>query len=106
MDDHERRKYLRDDQFAGEPLEAVIEEGNGFISMVGAVLINHSDGGMQIVADMSPNLAMGKLVIVYLNDGLSLKKNRVETIIVWMSENDGKARLGCEFTYPIMGIHF
>lgn len=106
MDDHERRKHLRDDRFTGKPLEAIIEDGNGFISMPGAVLINHSDGGMQIAADMNPNLAVGKAVILFYNDGLSPEKKRMETVIVWISENDGKVRLGCEFTYPIMGIHF
>jgi len=106
MDDHERRKYLRDDQFTGKLLEAFMEEGHGYISMTGAVLINHSDGGIQVGADMNPNLAVGKVVIVSLNDGLSPEKKRIETVIVWISENDGKVRLGCEFTYPIMGIHF
>lgn len=106
MGNDEKRKYQRDSRFAGKPVEAIVENSNGYSPVSGAVLINHSDGGIQIVADMSPNLAVGKVVVVFLKKENSSEKKRVETIIVWMSENDGKIRLGCEFTYPIVGIHF
>lgn len=105
MDNHEKRKYQRDGRFAGKPVEAIIEDGEGYTPIAGAVLINLSDGGMQVGADINPNLVVGKAVVLFSNDGLSSKK-RIETVIVWMSENDGKVRLGCEFTYPIVGMHF
>lgn len=106
MTDKEKRRHARDDRFAGKPIEAIVGDRNGYNAISGAALVNHSDGGMQIIAEMNPDLAVGKVVILFFTDGVSAEKKRMETVIVWMSENDGKVRLGCEFTYPIMGIHF
>ena len=106
MDNKEKRKYSRDDRFAGKPVDAVVEDGEGYKPISGAVLVNHSPGGFQITAQMSPNLAMGKVVVLFINKEHSPEKKRFESVIVWMSENDGKIRLGCEFTYPIVGLHF
>lgn len=105
MADNEKRRYTRDDRFAGKPLEAIVEDGNGFNAISGAALVNHSDGGMQIVADLSPNLTVGKVVIVFINEESSSKRKRLETVIVWISENDGRVKFGCEFTYPLRGVH-
>lgn len=105
MDDNEKRKYSRDDRFAGNPLDAIVEDGSGFNAISGAALVNHSDGGMQIVADLSPNLTVGKVVVVFINEESSTKRTRLETVIVWISENDGRVRFGCEFSYPLRGVH-
>lgn len=102
----DKRRYPRDDQFAGTPVEAVVNDGRGYNPISGAVLVNHSEGGFQIDADMTPSLAMGKVVVVFIKKEHSSEKKRIESVIVWMSENDGKIRLGCEFTYPIVGLHF
>lgn len=106
MDNREKRKYPRDDRFAGNPVEAIVEDGGGYNPISGAVLVNHSPGGFQITAEMSPQLAMGKVVVVFIKKENSLEKKRFESVIVWMSENNGRIRLGCEFTYPVVGIHF
>ena len=106
MVDRDKRNHPRDDRFAGKPLEAIVEDGNGYNAISGATCVNHSVGGMQITADLSPNLAVGKVVVLFVSDGDSPGKKRLETVIAWMSEHEGRARLGCEFTYPIVGIHF
>lgn len=106
MADNEKRRHPRDGRFAGEPLEAVVEDGNGYTVISGAALVNHSEGGMQIVADINPNLTVGKVVVVFVKEESSAKRKRLETIIVWISENDGRVRFGLEFTYPLMGVPF
>jgi hypothetical protein len=102
----DKRRYPRDDRFAGTHIEAVVNDARGYNPLSGAVLVNHSEGGFQIDADMTPNLGMGKVVVVFIKKEHSSEKRRIESVIVWMSENDGKIRLGCELTYPIVGMHF
>lgn len=106
MDVHERRRRFRDTQFAGKPIEAIIEDGNGFVPITGAILVNHSDSGIQLATDINANLAVGKTLVLFINDAHSQRKNRIECVITWMSEHNGKVKIGCEFTYPIMRIQF
>lgn len=103
MNDHEKRKYPRDTRLAGKSVEAIVEDGNGRHTISGATLVDHSDGGMKIAADMSPVLARGKVVVVIINEGIFSEIKRHRGVIVWISNfpDTGRTRFGCEFTLPV-----
>lgn len=103
MTDLVKRKHDRDTQFAGKSVEAIVEDENGDHPISNATLVNHSDAGMQVVADMNPALARGRVVVFFFNDGYFPERKRHKANIVWISvfPASGQARFGCEFTSPV-----
>lgn len=106
MNDRDRRKSPRHENLAGSPVEAVVEDDGQFTPVSGAILVNHSEGGIQLIADMTSNLAVGKTLVVFPQIGSSQDRKRIETCIVWISESDGRIRMGCEMSYPLRGIPY
>jgi hypothetical protein len=98
MNDHEKRKYPRDAQLAGTPVDVIVEDRNERHIISGATLADHSGGGMKIAADMSQALARGKVVVVIINGGIFSGKKCHRGVIVWISNfpDTGRTRFGCE----------
>ncbi|MBI4665997.1 MAG: PilZ domain-containing protein [Nitrospinae bacterium] len=102
----DKRRHRRSDEFAGTVVDVMVEDRSNYSIIHGAVIQNHSEGGLQMSFPDSHALCVGDTVVVFAYVGSPPRKERLDAHVVWMKENAGKTQAGLELVNPLMGVPY
>ncbi len=100
-----RREYSRAHYTKNSKVDVLLEDSEGWRT-VGALIVDQSEGGLQLEAD-NIKILVGALTIIKTNDGSWPLTDREATAqIVWVAResNEEKVRFGCKYIAPFTGI--
>jgi len=98
-----RRQYGRHANYKNSGVNILLEEQGGW-HIFDARIIDQSEGGVQILAS-SVDIPKGSFVVIKAIGGSWPDGDRKASAkVVWVSSNEEKKHIGCEYISPLTGI--